>query len=259
MKIQLIVTGIVLPIQMLLAQVPIRDQSIIYQQERMVFKQWDRGKFTPKKGWLGLNPLYWLTWGLHPNYPKKDLRPLGPAGPQTQRLALALTMQSIDADYEKESEDLRNTALSEMVNYDPLFSDLDPLWLLYYRYELAPLYDADYMTYLNGVSEKEKDYLVRTGAYDWFVEESGILAQRLQSARTVVLDRGSRMLAYHQVLADYRKLRATWDTKKQNAGKFISLRYQQATIKARDKPLAESPGKKTDRQIIDDILRKSKL
>lgn len=32
------------------AQRIIRDQSIVNQQERMVFKQWDRKKFTPTSG-----------------------------------------------------------------------------------------------------------------------------------------------------------------------------------------------------------------
>ena len=69
------------------AQKQIRDESIVNQQERMVFKQWDRKKFTPTSGFLGLNPYYWLTWGLHPNYPKTDLRPLAPGGVQSLRLA----------------------------------------------------------------------------------------------------------------------------------------------------------------------------
>ncbi len=30
------------------------DQHIVNQQERMVFKQWDKKKFTPTKGFLGI-------------------------------------------------------------------------------------------------------------------------------------------------------------------------------------------------------------
>ena len=60
-------TTIVLNILLMLSgyafsQIPIRDIHIANQQERMVFKQWDKSKFTPSKGFLGLNPLYWLTW-----------------------------------------------------------------------------------------------------------------------------------------------------------------------------------------------------
>ncbi|WP_230383744.1 zincin-like metallopeptidase domain-containing protein [Pedobacter endophyticus] len=55
-----------------IGQKKITDKHITYQQERMVFKQWDAGKFTPKSGFLGLNPEYWITWALHPNYPKTD-------------------------------------------------------------------------------------------------------------------------------------------------------------------------------------------
>jgi hypothetical protein len=39
----------------LYAQSMVADKSIRYQQERMVFKQWDQNKFTPTSGFLGLN------------------------------------------------------------------------------------------------------------------------------------------------------------------------------------------------------------
>ena len=45
------------------AQVPINDEAFRYQQQRMVFQQWDQNKFNPAKGFLDLNPYYWLVWG----------------------------------------------------------------------------------------------------------------------------------------------------------------------------------------------------
>jgi len=50
-------------------QMVINDQSVIYQQQRMVFEQWNQNDFTPTHGFLWLNPLYWLTYRLKPGYP----------------------------------------------------------------------------------------------------------------------------------------------------------------------------------------------
>src|SRR3546814_5216435 len=87
------------------------DKHIVHQQERMVFKQWNRDKFTPKKGFLGLNYQYWLTWAWHPNYPRTDRRPLSFTGPQTLRLRLVAAMKNTEEAYKKHADTLRNTAL----------------------------------------------------------------------------------------------------------------------------------------------------
>src|SRR3546814_7380321 len=92
------------------AQLPIYDKHIVHQQERMVYKGWDRDKFTPKKGFLGLNPAYWLTWAWHPDYPDKDRRPLGPSGMQTHRLALVLAMQQRSEEHTSELQSLMRTS-----------------------------------------------------------------------------------------------------------------------------------------------------
>ena len=116
------------------AQEEINDQSLRYQEQRMVFQQWDQNKFTPTSGFLGLNPYYWLTWGwFYPNYHKTDLRPLSATGPQTQRLALVGTMNSIDNSYKLQSDTVRNTALSQIANQSGALSDADPLWIVYYN------------------------------------------------------------------------------------------------------------------------------
>ncbi len=240
------------------SQIPIRDIHITNQQERMVFKQWDRRKFTPTKGWLGLNPLYWLTWGLHPDYPKKDLRPLGPLGPQTSRFALVTAMQNIINSYKLHSDTLRNTAVSEAVNYSGIVSDTDPLWILYYRFEFKPLLEFRNRDQLNGVPNNEKSYLIQNGAYEWFMEESAILEERLSAARNTTLDRGSRIIAYHRLLAEYRKLYSTWDTKKRNAKQFLTLTKVTAGIRNKGEPIARNYNR-TDQQIAFDILSKSKL
>lgn len=241
-----------------LAQRPIRDKHVTHQQERMVFKQWDRKKFTPTSGFLGLSPNYLLTWAWHPNYPKKDLRPLGPAGPQSQRLAFAAAMQNTENTYKLHADTLRNTAVTEAVNYSGVFSATDPLWLLYYRHEFEPLLEQQDGALLTGIPAKERDYLVRTGVYDWYREESAGIRQRLDGAMNATLDRGSRILVYHRLFLEYRKLNTSWEARKQYARKFLSLTESANKMKTREQPIVQR-GYRTDQQIADDILSKSKL
>lgn len=137
------------------AQKSIEDKAMRYQQERMVFKQWDKNKFEPGSGFLGLNPYYWLTWGLHPNYPDTDRRPLSGSGPQTQRLAMVGVMNSTSSAYRLESDTLRNTALLEINNQSGAVSAADPLWILYYSKELRPALeysDAAILSPLTGIA-----------------------------------------------------------------------------------------------------------
>lgn len=254
-----IVILLAIGLQQAQAQMYVNDQSLRYQQERMVFKQWDQHKFTPTHGFLYLNPLYWLTWAWFPNYHKTDLRPLGPSGPQTQRLALAAAMTNTDNAYKLQADTLRNTAVTEAVNYSGLLSDADPLWLLYYSKEFSGLLNQQDAAVLNGASAQVRAYLTASGTYDWFLQESHSLAERLNAARATTLDRGSRILTYYRLLAEYRKLSAAWETKKQQAGLFLRLSDRAKNIKAPGSTSTVSGTYKTDQQIADDILSQSKL
>jgi len=238
------------------AQRLIHDEHIEHQQERMVFKSWDRANFTPKPGFLGLNPLYWATWALHPNYPKTDLRPLGPYGPQTQRLMLAAATSSADEAYRLHSDTLRNSALSKSSVYTGLLSDLDPLWLLYYQRQFSSLIYPE-TDPLDGAGEKEQKYLVSSGLCQWYLSEKEGIAERLELTRRTTLERGERLLSYQRLLSEYQKLQATWLEKKRLAGKYISLSEVKKTAAGANKNL--SKWDKTDIAIADRILKNSKL
>lgn len=240
-------------------QLTIRDKHITNQQERMVFKQWDRKKFTPTSGFLGLNPEYWLTWAWHRDYPKKDLRPLGPAGPQTQRLALIAAMQNSANGYKLHSDTLRNTAATEAVNYSGIFSVVDPLWQLYYKHEFEPLLNQQDKDLLNGIATKEREYLSRSGVHDWYREEAAGILERLEGALGATMDRGSRIITYHRLFLEYRKLSTLWEAKRQYARLFLSLKEAASKMKSRSEPIVQSQGYRTDQQIAKDILAKSKL
>lgn len=232
------------------------DQHIVNQQERMVFKQWDRNKFTPSRGFLGLNPNYWLTWAWHPSYARTDLRPLSASGPQTQRLLLVAAMKNTEEAYKKQADTLSRTAVSEMIGYSGAVSAIDPLWQLYYQNEFRPLLDGE--DPLAGISADVRIYLMRTGLLDWYSEESLALKERINGLRTTDIERGSRIMGYHRMLAEYRQLVASWEAKKQRAVLYLKLSKVNTNVKIFSQPIAVLPGK-TDQQIADAILSKSKL
>jgi hypothetical protein len=239
------------------AQKSIRDESMVNQQERMVFKQWDRSKFTPTSGWLGINPYYWLTWGLHPNYPKTDLRPLGGAGPQLQRLSLAGLQKDADRSYELHSDSLGNVAVEEILGHSGLLSAADPLWLLYYSRQLRPVTDFDPLLALGGLSAGTKAKLISEGIYDWYNGEMKMLAERLDMTRKSNQNRGARILSYHGMLMDYRKLMGIWSTRVSTAGRFISQGLLQKKIKAQETRIEKWNGN-SDVEIAREVLRSRK-
>lgn len=215
------------------AQSVVKDQSIQYQQERMVFLQWDQKKFTPTPGFLHLNPYYWLTWGFfYPNYHNNDLRPLSATGPQTQRLALVAAMNATDNKYKLQSDTLRNTELSEVANQSGTLTDFDPLWQLYYGNKLKPVLNYTPASILSGLSPQVSAKLVAEGLYDWYRNELDMLKERINAAHSTTMDRGARIMAYHRYLMEYRQLAAVWATRTASAQATINMTAQQQRLKS---------------------------
>lgn len=237
------------------AQSVVNDQSVRYQEQRMVYLQWDQNKFTPKAGFLSLNPYYWMTWGLfHPNYHKKDLRPLSATGPQTQRLALVGALNSTDNKYKLQSDTVRNTALSEIANQSGLISDADPLWQLYYSNELKPVLNSSMASILAGLSPQVSAKLLSEGLYDWYKNELDMLKERIQAAHSTTMDRGARILAYHRYLMEYRRLAGVWAIRTSSAQATINMTAQQQKLKANQVTVSEwTP--QTDIQIAKQVLQ----
>lgn len=234
------------------------DKHIVHQQERMVHKQWDRKKFTPTSGFLGLNYQYWLTWAWHPNYPKTDRRPLSGTGPQTLRMGMVLSMQQTDEAYKKHADTIRNVAVTEALNYSGLVTDADPLWLLYYRKEFGNLTGDTEFDPLAGLPPDAKDYLRNKGLLEWYNEERAELKERLDAARTTTLDRGSRIMAYHRLLAEYRKLLSSWEAKKNYAAKFLLLAKNRDHLQSDNPDLPKFTTDRSDVQIAEGILKRTK-
>ena len=214
------------------SQKAIQDKAMFYQQERMVYKQWDKKKFEPTSGFLGLNPYYWLTWGLHPNYPDVDRRPLSPWGPQTQRLALVGTMNLTSNAYKLESDTLRNTSLLEISNQSGAVSAADPLWLMYYSKELRPVLEHSMQSVLTPLPMAVRSKVISEGLYEWYNSELNMLKERIEGARSSNMDRGSRILAYHRMLMEYRSLAAAWANRTATAGLNIKSTEKQQQVKS---------------------------
>jgi hypothetical protein len=214
------------------AQEEINDEAFRYQEQRMVFQQWDQNKFKPTSGFLGLNPYYWLVWGWpYPNYHKTDLRPLGPTGPQTQRLALVAAMNTTDGKYKLQSDTVRSTALSQIASQSGLVSDADPLWFLYYNSEFKPVLNKSMASILAGLSPQVSAKLVSEGTYGWYNNELDMLKQRIQGAHSADMDRGSRIIAYYRLLKEYRRLSAVWAIRTSSAQSTLTMTAQQQRLK----------------------------
>src|SRR5690606_33830662 len=158
------------------AQMAIHDRAIVAQQERMVYKEWDQDKFYPKPNRILGVPtilLWYMTWALHPNYPKTDRRPLSPHGEQTQRLALAAAMSITSDYYKKEADSILLASAKELTRISGAFSEVDPLYQLYYKKELKPLEKAGEEEAFKDVPLAVQAYLQETGAFAWYQEEMG--------------------------------------------------------------------------------------
>jgi len=238
------------------AQKSVHDEHIVNQQERMVFKSWDEDKFTPTSGFLGLNPLYWITWGLHPNYPDNDLRPLGPLGPQSARIALSVAMGAAEQNHKLSSDSIRQTALANLSTHAAVLSDADPLWILYYSSALSPL-KASPVNSLQGLSNREINYLQQSGYASWYIQQHAQLQQRLEVARGANMERGSRILYYHRLLLDYRKLQAGWEDKKRLSKSLLQNKAVREKLLNRNSPI--KAGKMSDIEIADYVIKNSKL
>jgi len=198
----------------LFAQSLIKDNALTHQEQRMVYQNWDRKKFDPTSGFLGLNPYYWLVWGFfYPGYHKKDLRPLSANGPQTQRLALAGAQNAKDNTYKLHSDTLRNIALSQIAGQSGLISDFDPLWLLYYKNKFNPVLNFNQTGY-DDIS-------------NWYAGEMASIKERLNGARTANQDRGSRIIAYYRLLKEYQTLQGVWAIRTASAQKTLDMGRQQ--------------------------------
>lgn len=217
----------------------IKDPHIRAQQQRMVFTKW--GDWLPKgKYFLGVqyNIHHTMTWGwMAPNQNDRyrrgaDIRPLGPAGQQTQRMALNTALKSTSDKYKEYTDSIARDATSELYNTSGLFSSLDPLWRLYYSKELDKVVNYDRNSLISTLSNDQRIYLTRTGGINWYDEQMLIMQEKLNAAFNQDIDRGSRIINYHNLLLEFRKLRGVWIAKLLLADKLKPLYEKNNSIKS---------------------------
>lgn len=210
----------------------IEDPHIRAQQNRMVFKKW--GEWLPKKKFfLGvqINVHHTMTWGwMAPAQNKRymqgsDIRPLSPSGEQSQRMASLFIMKSQSDKFKEHSDELANTALSELYNHTGgAVSEVDPLWQLYYKRMLRDVKDYNLSTFTNKLSAKEKQYMNENGIVKWFDDEMQRLNERLNGAFNVTMDRGSRIINYHRIYLEYEKILNDWNNHRHWAETLVAIR-----------------------------------
>lgn len=252
------------------AQVTIKkidDPHIRAQQERMVFKRWGNFLPNPKSYWwtggININPHYTLTWSyLAPEQNRRyrsgsDIRPLGPTGMQTQRMALNRALKSTSDTYKKYSDSLAKDATTELYNSSGLFSSLDPMWSIYYRKELKGLLDYNLEAIVGGLTDNQRTYLTKTGGLKWYDEQMLLMQEKLNEALNQDIDRGSRIINYHNILLAYRKLQNSWLSKLALAEKLKAIHHRSQ--------VSQSPPKKgfvwhgqTDEAIMRGIMHRIK-
>ncbi|MBB6131511.1 hypothetical protein [Mucilaginibacter lappiensis] len=236
-------------------QKKIYDKAVVNQEGRMVFQQWDKNKFDPTPGFLYTNPYYWLVWPWHSGYKDHDLRPLGPVGPQTQRLALVAALQNTDDAYKLQTDTLRNSALADIANVSGLVTDADPLWFLYYSGQLDEVENHNKASIMYGIGSQVLENVIQNGMLDWYAQRLDMLKERLDGLRNATIDRGERIMGYYRMLEEYNKLHSIWlhalATARPNK-KIIST-----VNKLRNSTTLDQP-QRTDAEITRDVMSKYK-
>jgi hypothetical protein len=130
----------------------------------------------------------------------------------------------ISSDYYKQQADtVKNIAAREMARISGALSGTDPLYLLYYKKELAPLDNIGALAFQFS-SARVREYMLENGAYAWYLENMKSLEERYGFAKRQDMERGQRILMYHRILLDLRKLQSNWEYKLALSQKMLAFR-----------------------------------
>lgn len=253
------------------AQKKISDSALEAQQRRNVYIKWGDFKPEPSYPWwsfgLQMNPYYTTVWswidldGDRGKYRKgPDIRPLGPVGEQTQREASLYGMLMMSNEYKKESDEIGSTAVKELLhNTGGILSEADPMWILYYRKTLKDVNEYNLSNFTNKLTSLQRQYLVETKIIEWLDTEMIQLHERLDGAKSVNMDRGSRILNYHRIMLEYEKILGRWNYQVAWADKFTKVQARNSTIDKKNIGNVNwSDYGKTDLQIMEEIIRREK-
>lgn len=197
------------------SQVKVNDEALQAHNRRMVYMKWGDFKPDPKYV-LGVQVSldYAEAWGwLAPKRNKEyregaDLRPLSLTGEQTMRYALALQDLKNAEMIEEKSKILGDEALQEIAYFDKTVARADPIYKLYFKEVFKPLLNFNKINpfYPLIIQPSVMKILITTGIRDKYIEEMDILKDRLNIANESDMERGQRLILYHQILDDFRSV-----------------------------------------------------
>lgn len=195
------------------------DPTIVTQEKRQVFESWGDWRPYPKYNFFGIqtNFNYATVWGwLAPARNKRykngaDIRPLKVGGIETQRLAQVKLQEEETKKIKLEIDSIYKRNVQDFAHWTSETVDADPLWILYYKKMLRPLYQFP-STPLNYQQWGIKDFqtykvLVETGKIARLQKDLDVLKDKFKLARTAPMPRGKRFLLYHECLLDFRKFK----------------------------------------------------
>jgi hypothetical protein len=254
------------------SQTALRDDAMRAQERRQVYMQW--GDWQPKaKYFLGIqtNPQHTLVWGWvadlrgaqNSKYKKgSDIRPLGPTGKQTLRLAALAQQQSITDQIVKESNEIGSMAEQEILYYSNTTAQLDPLYLLYFKKTLKPIAEFSQSNLQSECGRADiYDFLNETGVINSHIREMNILKNRLDGLFSSNIERGQRIIMYHRLLADYRSEKSTWDRHITSTKTFLDLKaknaYNKGSLPSNNNPFNGSQADR-DRQIARQVIEEAR-
>lgn len=247
------------------AQEEIDDRAIVAHHKRMVFEKW--GDFKPKAKrifGINVNPHYTTVWGWaapkrNKNYKKgPDIRPLKANGEENKRRLLQ-ELQKKEANHiDKITDSLLQVSYQEYSQINSHLSDADPLYLIYYKKALEPI--SKYSSMPNDhydwrlPSDKIFKELKDRGTIDRLDEELSIIKEDLKHAKTLPMERGKRLMLYHETLIKFR----TWLERLEHFANATN-RYLKTKDSNYSNIKIEGENKnQTDKEIAESVLNKYK-
>lgn len=248
------------------SQIRLTDKSIVAQEKRMVYSKW--GEWRPYPTYfLGIqtNFAYATVWGMWaPSRNKdyrngQDIRPLKPTGLQMQRYSQISLMDNQTKEILTNTEAQKNAEQDEFLNKTHFTAVADPLYLVYYKPNLKSLdnFNVYSFFYIDWGFTKKKafDEAVKFGMIEQLRSDIIELKDKYEVARGVDVSRGKRLLMYHDVFLQWRKLKQrirdtenTFYLTELTKSKLMQYRIDTATHHTR-----------SDSEIFNEVLKNAKL
>lgn len=238
------------------AQLPVRDDANNSQLQKMVYEEWNNWQPTPKTNWLGLpkNALGWFYWRvLHAGYYKgEDQRPYRLGGPFMQNYA-ALSLQKGDDDsITAMTKSMMDTHTSTFLNMSGGSADM--AYNLFFKHQYEKIYDsvASALNILKKDFPKAYAQVQNSPKFKDFMEYLEITRDRITTIHSSFVDKGKRMEAYLSILKELEfKAEVINAYFRQHA--MLSTLPEQKEIEAATK---STPVYNSDKEIVKDILKK---